>query len=201
MTTIIYCIENHVNNKKYIGKTRKTLDQRWKEHLQECKRNNSRLLYKSMNKYGISNFSICELERCEDSLASARESYWIEKYHTYYLENNSCGYNMTPGGDGQPKYRVKDIIEAFENNKTIQGAARELGCDRRIVRWTLKREKGLSLSPVFHFSKDKEFEKQVIDLYINQQWSIRKIAKHYSCARRTVTKIIKNNNIPIRSPH
>lgn len=198
MTTIIYCIENLVNHKKYIGKTRKTLCHRWYEHLSESKKGNNRLLYKSMRKYGEENFIIKEIEQCDDDQASERESYWIEFYNTYYLNDNSNGYNMTIGGDGQPRYEINDILDAFERVGTIQGAARELGCDRRIVRWALNREKGIVFSPNFHFSNDENFQKDVIDLYLNEKWSLRKIAKHYSCSRRTVTKIIKNNNIPIR---
>lgn len=43
-----------------------------------------------------------------------------------------------------------------------------------------------------------EKEKKIINKY-KEGWSIRKIAKHFSCGRTTVSRILKENNIKIRS--
>lgn len=59
----IYKITNLINNKCYIGKTERTIEKRWKEHLR--KRNSLDLpLYRALNKYGINNFQIEQLEEC-----------------------------------------------------------------------------------------------------------------------------------------
>lgn len=47
-----------------------------------------------MNKYGVENFIVEELEYVKDeNILSEREVYWIKELETY-------GYNATKGGDG-----------------------------------------------------------------------------------------------------
>ena len=36
---LIYCIENKLNHKKYIGLTKRTSEDRWKQHLYESNKN------------------------------------------------------------------------------------------------------------------------------------------------------------------
>lgn len=51
----IYKITNKVNNKCYIGKTLKTIEERWIEHCRDYLRRDEekRPLYSAMKKYGI----------------------------------------------------------------------------------------------------------------------------------------------------
>lgn len=91
----IYKIVNDINNKIYVGMTRNTLIQRWKEHRNHYKDRDTHLYY-AMRKYGIEHFQIIELEECLDEELTIREAYWINKLSAY--EN---GYNMTEGkGEG-----------------------------------------------------------------------------------------------------
>lgn len=71
----IYCITNHVNGKKYIGKTTSSVSKRWKEHCRDYKKERckDRPLYRAMNKYGIDSFSIEMLEECSSKESSGRE--------------------------------------------------------------------------------------------------------------------------------
>lgn len=89
----IYVITNDVNGKQYVGKTNKTIEQRFKEHTMECKRDrcNKRPLYSAMNKYGTEHFHVEKLEKCSAELSAERESYWIKQLKTY----GSDGYNAT----------------------------------------------------------------------------------------------------------
>ena len=48
----IYLIENDINNKKYIGLTTQTIEQRWNQHLRASKYKNYKLYY-AMRKYGV----------------------------------------------------------------------------------------------------------------------------------------------------
>ena len=92
----IYKITNQINNKVYIGLTTTTIKNRWKEHIGAIGRyKDKRPLYAAMSKYGIDNFSIEELEECDDLILAEREIYWIDYYNSYYN-----GYNATFGGDG-----------------------------------------------------------------------------------------------------
>ena len=53
----IYKITNNVNNKVYIGKTIRSLEIRFKEHLKDSDIKDNKL-YLEMRKYGKKNFSI-----------------------------------------------------------------------------------------------------------------------------------------------
>ena len=89
----IYKITNKINGKVYIGQTRKTIQERFQEHLKKAKIHTNRYLYDAMNKYGYNNFIITQIEECLDIKLDEREIYWIKYYDTY---NN--GYNLTTGG-------------------------------------------------------------------------------------------------------
>ena len=81
----IYKITNKINGKSYIGKTLKTIEVRWSEHCQDYKkeRNEKRPLYSAMKKYGVNNFSIEEIEECNEEELNEKERYWIEFYRTF----------------------------------------------------------------------------------------------------------------------
>lgn len=94
----IYKITNNTNQSKYIGKTARKPQVRWKEHIKNSKdpAKNYLPLYKAMNKYGVNNFSFEVIEECDDSETDNREMYWISYYNTY----QGRGYNCTAGGEG-----------------------------------------------------------------------------------------------------
>lgn len=93
-TGIIYCITNLINGTQYVGQTKHELNKRWKEHLYEAKKYNTRPLYRALNKYDTDNFKIKILEECPVEKLNDRESYWVEKLDTF-----NEGYNSTSGGD------------------------------------------------------------------------------------------------------
>lgn len=110
--SFIYRIINKINNKCYIGKTEKSVDTRFRQHIAESKRERckNRPLYRSFNKYGVENFHIEILE--ETNNPEEREIYWIEKFGTF-----KDGYNATKGGDGKSYIDEKLIISMLiENN-------------------------------------------------------------------------------------
>lgn len=93
----IYKITNNINNKVYIGQTKQTIQQRYQKHL-ECAMNHvNRYLYDAMNCYGYANFSVSQIEECDNSLLDEREKYWIKYYNA---TDSAYGYNMTEGGGG-----------------------------------------------------------------------------------------------------
>ena len=62
----IYCITNLINGKQYVGKTTSTIEERFREHCSDSKKERCerRPLYNAMNKYGIENFVVEELIEC-----------------------------------------------------------------------------------------------------------------------------------------
>lgn len=116
----IYQITNKINNKIYVGKTLKTVEERWKEHCQDFNKpkNEKRPLYDAMQKYGIANFFIEPLEEVTVFDINEKEQYWIE-----LLGSFKYGYNATKGGDGK-HYADYDLIYKLfnegKNNLEIQ---------------------------------------------------------------------------------
>lgn len=95
-------ITNLINNKKYIGQTRDSVEARFKAHIAEaCKTNRNLHLYNSMRKYGIENFVVTILEsNIPVEQLNDKEIYYIALYDTF---NN--GYNNTAGGGGILGYK------------------------------------------------------------------------------------------------
>ena len=94
----IYKHTCNINNKSYIGKTKRDIDTRFNEHIRRSLREDTRLSHfeYALRKYGEDNFTSELLQdNIKDEIANDREIYWIEYYDTF---NN--GYNMTKGGDG-----------------------------------------------------------------------------------------------------
>lgn len=93
----IYCVENIINNKKYIGLS-KDIHRRWLEHKRVSFNKNSKEynypLYNAIRKYGIENFNFYILEECAEDELKEKEKYWIN-----YYNSNNIGYNITPGGE------------------------------------------------------------------------------------------------------
>lgn len=106
----IYKIINSINGKLYVGKTERTIEIRWKEHLRHTPNLADKFpLYRAMAKYGRENFTVQELECCDNSILDEREVYWIDKLKTY-----KNGYNCTCGGDGGVKDYHEDIDEIIQ---------------------------------------------------------------------------------------
>lgn len=119
----IYCITNLVNGKKYIGQS-KNIDRRWEEH-KKCKDNkkdNLKLLYQAIRKYGVDNFKFELIEECSPEELNEKEIYWILFYQTFPPKLGK-GYNLTPGGDcgriGKLNSYIEDIIKDLKNNDLI----------------------------------------------------------------------------------
>lgn len=121
----IYKITNVINGKSYIGKTLSSIENRWKEHCSDSKKrkNEKRPLYSAMNKYGIENFKIEQIEECSDNIVDEREVYWIEYYQTF-----KQGYNATKGGDGKHYLDYDLICEVYNQTQNMKETAQICGC-------------------------------------------------------------------------
>lgn len=127
----IYCIKNNINEKCYVGKTLKSPEERFLEHLYDAQKptEENRPLYRAIKKYGKDNFSLHVLEECTDGLASEREIWYIKKLKTY-----AHGYNATIGGDGKQLFD-HDVIKAQLEAGLSQKLITELnGCSIDLVR-------------------------------------------------------------------
>lgn len=81
----IYCIENRINHKSYIGSS-KNLYQRLLKHfalLRHNKHQNAHL-QNAWNKYGEGNFEWSIIEICDNSILTEREQYCIDLFGAEY---------------------------------------------------------------------------------------------------------------------
>lgn len=120
----IYCIENTLNNKKYIGQSVNIYD-RWYKHKHSLEQgvHDNDFLQKSWNKHGKECFRFYILEECDKDSLDEREKYYIELYNT--LDEN-YGYNLKKGGQdgvisiyGKIKQR-ESLKKAYQNPDLIE---------------------------------------------------------------------------------
>lgn len=123
------------NGKRYIGKTKKSLNRRkgyqWNRY-KYCP-----LLWKAIQKYGVENIKTEILFEgvLTDERASEKERFFIAKYKTNAnrYKNPQYGYNLTDGGEGlvgwhPTEERYKQMMQQLEKAKEVrlkQGVSEE----------------------------------------------------------------------------
>lgn len=140
MIGYIYVIKNKCNNKVYIGQTRTSIEQRWKEHLRDSKRCKY-MLYNAMRKYGVENFYIEQLDVCNIELLDEMEMSYIKIFKS---TDDRYGYNISIGGKTPKKERPNVdenlVIRLYCNeNKTLAYISNITGVSRYIITNILKK--------------------------------------------------------------
>lgn len=128
---LIYLIENLVNSKVYVGKTYRSVEQRWKEHIKDSLRYPDRLLYKAFSKYGIENFIITEIAKYAQDILEEKEKEFIHFFNSF-----SEGYNNTLGGEGRRTITVTDldIIAHYVTSNNLTNTAAHFNISRSSVK-------------------------------------------------------------------
>ncbi len=197
---VIYCITNNINNKKYIGQTRRSLDRRWKEH---CWVDNNQLITRAINKYGKENFSKEIIEKCNKHKLNDREIYWISFYDTF----NGEGYNTHKGGltlgegEDHPRTGQKTPDEIKEKmRKTLkENGTLELRqgenhpyygkTHSEEIREKMSRNISKAKRKKSKFSKKQSIK--IIKEYFETNITQRKLANKYKTSITTIGKILK----------
>ena len=124
----IYKITNDINQKVYIGKTERSIEERFKEH---CRAYNyeqveKRPLYAAMKKYGTEHFHVELVEETDNP--EEREQYWIKFYNSY-----GDGYNATMGGDSKRYMDYDEMINIYQAVQNMNKTAKIAGqCAKQI---------------------------------------------------------------------
>jgi len=114
MNSGIYCFENLIDNKKYVGQS-KHITKREQEHLyilKSKKKKDSIYFQNAYNKYNKKNFKFWIVEECAIELLDEREIFWIKELHSHVSEN---GYNISWGGNTP----MKNLVHSEESKKLI----------------------------------------------------------------------------------
>lgn len=118
----IYLITNKVNNKVYIGWTKKMpASQRFADHIRfSLKYYTDYAIHRAIRKHGESNFTFEVICQSKDGqyLLTEMEPYFIKKYDSF----GPKGYNMTFGGNGTlGSPRPKSIEWRKNQSKRMSG--------------------------------------------------------------------------------
>lgn len=101
---LVYIHINKANNKKYIGITSSTSEERWRNGLGYSKR--QPIIHNAIKKYGWDGFEHKILfENLSETEAKEIERKLIAEYNT---TDSAFGYNITIGGDGHCLYRTEE---------------------------------------------------------------------------------------------
>jgi group I intron endonuclease len=129
----IYLIRNDVNDRVYVGQTKRSIEKRFQEHttLTEAKR--SLVLARAIQKYGADKFHV---ELLQDGLTStealdAAEIRYIKEFGS--LAPN--GYNVTEGGLGHDPLVVDEaLVLDYLSGLSIRAVAEKHGCSASKVK-------------------------------------------------------------------
>lgn len=117
---IIYMITSP-SNKRYIGQTVQTLEQRWKQHVDASRRtykDHCRVLNRAIRKYGDRHFKVEILEEleCEQDILDKKEIEYIEKYNTIVPNGMNIKYG---GSNGLHHADTKERISQALKGRTV----------------------------------------------------------------------------------
>lgn len=117
----IYCIENLINGKRYIGQS-KDIHRRWGGHISKLRNNRHKneKLQNAWNKYGESNFHFNIIEIVDAEKLDEAEVHYIELYNSF-----KNGYNKDTGGSGQKTMTEETKRKIRESKKYLTDQARE----------------------------------------------------------------------------
>jgi group I intron endonuclease len=195
----IYCIENTINNKKYIGFSIDIYD-RWKHHKKNLRHNKhqNKYLLNAWNKYGERNFRFYIIKELpsDEEILKKEEIYFIQYYNSFIY--NKKGYNLTEGGDGclghiiteKERERRKKSISGKNNpmyGKThTEENKKIMSCAAKIANEKTKKWKGES-NPRSTLKENDVFE--ILYMIYNKNLSNTEIASLYNISYGNVWKI------------
>lgn len=200
MNGFIYIIKNTVNSKVYIGQTRTSVDQRWKEHLRHAQYGDQ-VINRAMKKYGVDKFYIETLEICDISILDEREIYYIDLYDS---ADKSKGYNVSIGGN-TPRFKrkalsISDLIDLYVNKEfTLEEIASKFEVSRYIISTEL-RNAGITIRDRHDSaSRYNKIPREALENALKIGKSLRGSAKVLNIPYSTFKKACIYNNIEYNS--
>lgn len=188
---VIYCLENKINGKKYIGQTIQAGQARWRKHKSDSFDKDTHL-YCAMRKYGIDNFYYSILEEIDNELLNERERYWIAHFDTYHN-----GYNETLGGQGANilELDIDEIVAAYEIYHSTRKVASLFGCTAPTIADRLR-----SIGKLDPGYQRTSFDDNDLAEAYAELKSLRKVGELFGCDKKTVSIHLRKMGVAINPP-
>ena len=158
----VYKVVNLINGKSYIGATKTALKTRFSSHVCEANRGAKSEIYRAMREYGVKNFKILELEKCNEGEMFIREEILINKYDT-----------MWPNGYNTSSSHLKGSVQSNIVKDKKSRAQKK--------RWKTEDKEAWSMKMKSMFS-NPEFKKAHSDSLVNS-WPIERRKKYSQLAK------------------
>lgn len=180
---LIYKLSNKINDKIYIGQTKKTLKERARNGYgyQGC-----RHLYFAIQKYGWENFYYTILAICfSEEQANIQEQYWIKYYDA---TNPEKGYNISAGGairndNEETKNKISNSVKKLWENSEYKKRQSEANKQS----WT--KEKRVQQRERLAFQREKtDFQKKALEGSNKYYDSLSQEQKNLLIEKRTVAR-------------
>lgn len=126
----VYIIRNGMNDKVYVGKTNRSVELRWKEHIRAINDPDKKSsIHFAMKKYGVENFSLEVLEEnIPEEKLNEREQYYINKFDSFHH-----GYNRTMGGEGESHVDRELIMLLYNRGYSYTEIGQLTGYSRKTI--------------------------------------------------------------------
>lgn len=186
----VYYIYNDVNDKIYVGMTKKTLRARLNGHRSKLNQPEKEMtpFQREMKLLGKDNFHIKMIAETKDKREALKlERYYIEKFKT--IEN---GYNTFRGGEGLQSLSddyADEMIEIFHKTKSIRETAKRLGK----AEGTISRQLTYLGVDKGKYSRVSESEQEEIKKYYKKCPNVSKTAKYFNRDMETIKKTLNEN--------
>ena len=122
----IYCYQNKVNGKLYIGQTI-NFKKRYKDFLSKSRYSGS-YFNKAIDKYGKENFVYSILTHCKVTELNYYEAFYIKRLKT---NDPNYGYNLTTGGDSafqRTELCKESMRNAWDTERRNEQSNKQKGC-------------------------------------------------------------------------
>lgn len=179
----VYVITNNINNKKYVGITKYSIEERFKNHLKN--KSKTKKLSNAIKKYGSVNFKIELLEEHSNETIYNAEKYWIA-----FFNSNITGYNMTSGGEGcvdrevSAETREKLRISISKHRNSLTNEQR-----KQLTKAANSKKRGYKESEI---SKNKKSKAQKLRF---SKMNKEQLLEHGRLSSQNVTVVGKQNKI------
>lgn len=166
----IYKITNLLDGKLYIGQTTKTIEERWRAHINCARCKSQQYIHRAMRRYGVENFVMVPLIIVATQYElDCYEIKCIEQFKTYLPE---IGYNLSFGGRFGAKHTEETRVKIGQSNigKHSKPNSKETRERKRLARLGSK-------NPMFGKRRSQELKDKLRESMLgNTIW----IGRHHS---------------------